>query len=48
MTVATMVTAHPAVSPYRHSAAVLFQVGVNTLRWLAGAVTVDWESHDAG
>jgi hypothetical protein len=46
MTVATMIIIRPAISPYRHGAAILFQSGVNTFRWLSGALTVNWESHD--
>jgi hypothetical protein len=47
VTITAAVSAQSVVVPYRHGGAVIFQCGVNTLRWLSGALTIDWGSHDA-
>jgi hypothetical protein len=46
VTAATMIIPQPAISPYRHGAAVLFQPGINAFRWFTGALRTNWESHD--
>jgi hypothetical protein len=46
VTAATTIIIHPVTTPYRHGASVVFECGINTLRWVAGAIFVNWESHD--
>jgi hypothetical protein len=46
VTAATTIVIKPSVTPYRHGAAVVFETGINALRWVAGAITTHWESHD--
>lgn len=48
VTAATTIVIKPVITPYRHGASVVFEYGINTLRWVAGALTTNWESHDTG
>jgi hypothetical protein len=46
VTAATTIVIQPPVTPYRHGGKVLFEAGINTLRWVAGALNTSWGSHD--
>jgi hypothetical protein len=46
MTVAATVTTRVTVIPYRRCASIVFEAGVNALRWLAGSLRTNWGTHD--
>jgi hypothetical protein len=46
VTAATTIVIQPAITPYRHGKAIVFECGLNTLRWVAGTIFTNWESHD--